>query len=124
MQQTMRLNQYEVWIKLGCSEAEQSMVQPVHFSLVIQFHENIKGSHTDQLVDTIDYVSLTELIKKISLQKSYHLIEHLCSLVHEALSKELKNKNFECDLTTSLKKVRPPVEALLSGVEFSCHSKV
>ncbi len=124
MQQTMRLNQYEVWIHLGCSEAEQSIAQPVHFNLTLQFHENIKGCQTDQLIDTIDYVSLTELVKKISLQKSYHLIEHLCCLVHEALTKELKNKNFQCYLTTNLKKVRPPVEGLLSGVEFSCHSKV
>lgn len=124
MQQTMKINQYEVWINLGCSEAEQSIAQPVHFSLIIFFHENIKGSQTDQLVDTVDYVSFTELIKKISLQKSYHLIEHLCSLVHEALTIELKNKNIQCDLTTNLKKVNPPVEALLSGVEFSCHSKV
>ncbi len=111
-------------MSLGCTEAEQSILQPVHFSLVIHFHENIKGCTTDQLTDAVDYVSLTNLIKKISLQKPYHLIEHLCFLVHEELTKELKNKKILCDLTTNLKKVRPPVESLQSGVEFSCHSKV
>ncbi len=120
----MKINQYEVWISLGCTEAEQSILQPVHFNLVIHFHENIKGCVTDQLTDTVDYVSLTSLIKKISLQKPYHLIEHLCFLVHEELTKELKNKKILCDLTTNLKKVSPPVESLQSGVEFSCHSKV
>lgn len=124
MQQVMKINQYEVWISLGCSEAEQSLAQPVHFNLTLHFHENIKGCSSDQLSDTVDYVSLTDIIKKISLQKSYHLIEHLCFLVHETLIQELRNKNIKCDLTTNLKKVRPPVESLQSGVEFSCHSKI
>ncbi len=124
MQQMMKINQYEVWISLGCSTAEKALPQPVHFDLTLHFQENIKGCSTDQLSDTVDYISLTNIIKKISLQKSYHLIEHLCFSVHEALVQDLKNKSVRCDLTTSLKKVRPPVESLQSGVEFSCHSKV
>lgn len=124
MQQVMKINHYEVWISLGCSTEEQSLPQPVRFDVTLHFDEKIKGCSSDQLSDTVDYVSLTNLIKKISLQKSYQLIEHLCFLAHEAIIQELKSKNIKCDLTTNLKKVRPPVESLLNGVEFSCHSKV
>lgn len=118
--QTLRINQFEVWVHLGCSAEEQKHTQPVHFTLEIKFLKNLPGSQTDLLVDAVDYVELTESMKSVALAKHYRLIEHLNQEVFNALINVLKKKKFTAEIELTIKKIRVPVENLTNGVEFTC----
>lgn len=124
MVQTLKINAYEVWVSLGCSKEEQSLAQPVHVDIVLVFKNQCVGAKTDNLIDSLDYVALTNTIKAVAQNKSYQLIEHLCFSIHEKLLLDLKKHNFTGQLTTSAKKIRPPVNSLQGGVEFLCQSEV
>lgn len=128
MLQVMKINQYEVWVNLGCSKEEQSFVQPVQFNISLHFHKHLKGCVTDQIADAVDYVALTDRIKTIAEQKPYQLVEHMCFLVHQDLvlwlSKWFKDSGYTGELVTELRKLRPPVKSIQGGVEFTCRSEL
>ena len=120
IKQTLKINQFEVWVHLGCSDEERKHTQPVHFTLQIKFIKNLTGSQTDQLADAVDYVQLTETIKSVAMSKPYQLIEHLNQQVFNALIKDLKIKNTTAEIELTIRKIRVPVENLTNGVEFTC----
>ena len=120
LKQTLRINKFEVWVHLGCSHEERKHTQPVHFSLEIKFLKNLAGSQTDQLMDAVDYVELTECMKTVALVKPYHLIEHLNQEIFNALIFILKKKNIAAEIQLTIKKNRVPLENLIDGVEFTC----
>ncbi len=123
-QSVLQIHDYEVWVSLGCSAAEQSMLQPVLFNLKIIFHMNVVGEKTDQLLEAVDYVALTDLLKKTSERKSYQLIEHMCFEATESISQYLSQNNIKGQLTVQLLKLRAPVPHLKSGVSWTCQRQL
>lgn len=117
----MSIEEYEVWVNLGCSKEEQSFLQPVHFDVQLFFNSIVEAQKTDQLSDSIDYVELTELIQTVAVKKSYAMIEHLCYSVFEVLKNKYKGK-FQAELVVKAKKLRPPVKNLQGGVSWTCQS--
>lgn len=115
----MKINDYQVWVHLGCSAEEQAVVQPVLFSLEIVFNQKIQAEVSDRLADSIDYVSLIEIIKTAAQQKNYSMIEHLCFSVSEALRANLSGR-YAGSLITKIKKIRAPIKNLHHGVEWVC----
>lgn len=124
MQQTLQLNEYEVSLHLGSSAEEQKYLQPVRFTLEIEFSENVQGAVTDKLQDAVDYSSLAEIIKKVSKSKAYHLIEHLNLQVFENLLKYLREKKVKGKITLSVKKLQVPIENLKNGAVFICSEQL
>lgn len=120
VRQTLKINNFEVWVNLGCSADEQANLQPVHFSLEIKFLKNLSGCHTDKLADAIDYVMLTRIIKETVTLKSFHLIEHMNFLVFEKLIQCMKQQQIYAEVILTIRKLRVPVENLKDGVEFTC----
>lgn len=120
LRQTLKINKYEVWVHLGCSDEERKHTQPVHFSLEIKFLKNLAGSQTDQLIDAIDYAELTEIMKTTAMIRPHNLIEHLNQEVFNALVIVLKKKNIAAEIQLTIKKNRVPIENLIDGVEFIC----
>ncbi len=120
MKQILKINQFEVWVHLGCTVEERKHTQPVHFTLQIKFIKNLAGSQTDQLTEAVDYVGLTESIKSVALAKHYQLIEHLNQEVFDSLMSLLKKKKLTAEIELTIKKIRVPVENLMNGVEFTC----
>ncbi len=116
----MKINDYEVWVSLGCSKEEQSYKQPVLFNLVIEFHSPVRGETTDQLSDAIDYVAVTDLLKLSAESKSYQLIESMCFEATEKVTTYLKQQRVTGHLNLSVIKLRPPVPHLKSGVTWTC----
>ncbi len=116
----MKINDYEVWVSLGCSQEEQSFKQPVLFNLEIEFHIPVRGETTDQLSDAIDYVAVTDLLKLSAESKSYQLIESMCFEATEKISKYLKQHHVVGIFKLSVLKLRPPVPHLKSGVSWTC----
>jgi len=120
VRQTLKVNDFEVWVHLGCGSEEQKHAQPVHFTLKIDFSKNLNGYKTDSLHDAVDYVRLTEIMKSVAMKKNYQLIEHLNHEVFVALIADIKNKDVQGEIALTIKKIRVPVENLRSGVEFTC----
>ncbi len=117
---TLQIHDYEVWVSLGCTEAEQSMKQPVHFNVQFEFSSKISGEITDQLADTVDYVQLTDILKKSAESKSYQLIESMCFEATDKISEYLFLKNLNGHLKIKILKLRAPVPHLKSGVSWTC----
>ncbi len=117
---SMKTNDYEVWVSLGCSKEEQSFKQPVLFNLELEFHSAIQGETSDQLNDAVDYVALTDLIKLSAESKSYQLIESMCFEATEKICVFLKQRHVVGLFKLSVLKQRPPVPHIKSGVTWTC----
>jgi FolB domain-containing protein len=124
VQQTLRLQEYEVSVYLGCSAEEQKYPQAVRFTLEIQYEDSVEGAKTDKLEHATDYFILTEIIKKISKEKKYHLIEHLNLEVFNALLGHLRAEGVAGQLLLSVHKTRVPIENLKNGAVFICTEKL
>lgn len=124
LKQSLKVQDYEVWVHLGCTKDEQVFTQPVHFTVEIQFEKAVKGFDTDKLSDTIDYVELTALIKSRCMKGPFHLIEHLNEEVFSILYEFLKLKQVKGYVIVQAKKIRVPVENLRSGVVFTCEAEL
>ncbi|MBC7742847.1 MAG: dihydroneopterin aldolase [Bdellovibrionaceae bacterium] len=122
IKQTLRIQDYEVWVHLGCTADEQAFTQPVHFTVELHFNQNVLGGQTDQLTDAIDYVELMALIKAQAMKGPFHLIERLNELVFNNLYQFLKLQKVTGTLKVEIKKIRVPVENLRNGVVFKCEA--
>ena len=120
LQSEMKIKNYEVWVSLGCTQAEQSLTQPVLFNIEILFAAKVLAEDTDRLQDSLDYVKITDLIKEIAEKKSYNMIEHLGFSVTEALQKKMSRPHSGSTLIVRTHKLRAPVKNLHDGVEWSC----
>ena len=124
MNSVLNICDYEVWVSLGCSEEEQSLKQPVHFNVQIEFASKILGETTDQLSDAVDYVLLTDILKKSAEAKSYHLIESMCFEATEKISEYLMSQKIKGHLNIRLLKLRAPVPHLKTGVSWTCQRQL
>ena len=120
MKQTLKINDFEVWVHLGCLPEEQKHAQPVHFTFEINYIQNPKGSESDRIEDATDYVHLIEIIKSHAQKKNYKLIEHLNHEVFSQLVQPLQKCKILAEIKLTVRKIRVPVENLRNGVEFTC----
>lgn len=120
VRQILKINNFEVWVNLGCSVQEQANLQPVSFTLELKFLKNLSGCHTDKLTDATDYVLLTQIMKNTATVKAYHLIEHMNQCVFDKLVDSLKQQQIFAEVILTIRKLRVPVENLKDGVEFTC----
>lgn len=124
MEQILRIQDFEVMVNLGYSEAEQLERQPVQFTLELKFSESVGACASDQLHDTVDYVELTQIISAVATMKNYHLIEHLNQQVLNDLTIYLKNRNVRATARLSVHKIKVPIANLKNGVIFSCETSL
>ena len=124
MQQILRIQDFEVMVNLGYSEAEQLARQPVQFTMELKFSESVEACATDELHETVDYVELTQIISAVATMKTYRLIEHLNQQVLNDLIIYLKNRNVHATVKLSVHKLKVPIASLKNGVIFSCEIKL
>lgn len=124
MNSVMKINDYEVWVNLGCDKDEQAYLQPVLFQVRIEFEKDILAEKTDLLTDAVDYVAITNLLQESAKSKTYHLIEHLCFEASEKLFDYIQSKKIKGELLVELTKIRVPVPYLKSGVSWTCRKKL
>ncbi len=110
------LNALELPVKIGCAERERRSPQPVRFDLRLRFAVPPRGCQTDQIEDTPCYAQLSQIIRKISTQNEFQLIEKLGWDVHAALREALPS---DCLLSLRVTKIHPPVPDLLGGASFA-----
>ncbi len=140
LRQKMCIQDFEVWVHLGCTIEEQKHAQPVHYNFELSYELSyelsiepnfgpnftgaVLGCKTDKLEDTVDYVKITSILKMISTEQAYHLIEHLNHQSFTGIVEYLKSRNVKGEVKLSVKKIRVPVENLRNGVVFSCETKL
>ena len=124
MEQILRIQDFEVMVNLGYSEAEQLARQPVQFTMELKFSESVGACATDELHETVDYVELTQIISAVATMKNYRLIEHLNQQVLNDLIIYLKNRNAHATVKLSVHKLKVPIANLKNGVIFSCETKL
>ena len=123
MKHLLQIQDYEIWVNLGCLADEQANKQPVHVSLILEFTALVKGAASDELQDTTDYVFLTKMIAEVASAKPYKLIEHLNDSIMNAILHDLRSTYFKGKVRLSVKKIRVPVENLRNGVVFECRRR-
>ena len=104
-----------LYVHLGCSESEQALPQKISVSVKMCCDQFRKAEETDFLDDAICYVKAAETVERIALQKSYHLIESLCSDVYKELKKTFSNTK----MSVSVFKNQPPHRLLQSGCRYT-----
>ncbi|MBE8954481.1 MAG: dihydroneopterin aldolase [Quinella sp. 2Q5] len=97
--------------KHGCSEAERKKAQP--FVVDAELHLNLnRAGKSDDLGDTIDYVSVIGDIKKIIGGAPRNLIETVAQDITDLL---LRRYLLLDAVKITLRKVSPPVDEKFSG---------
>ena len=116
----MNIKNFEVWVSLGCTTEEQSLPQPVRFNIAILFISKVLAEESDRLQDSLDYVTLTNVIRSEAEKKSYRMVEHLGWSVAVALKNEIGGRYNGGTIRVGTHKLRAPVKNLHDGVEWSC----
>jgi dihydroneopterin aldolase len=124
MKHVLKIQDYEVWVSLGCLADEQSYPQPVLISLDLEYATLVKGAASDELQDATDYVMLTRIMNQVAKSKSFKLIEHLNDSIMNSILHELRLNYFKGKVRLAVKKVRVPVENLRNGVVFTCETEL
>lgn len=103
-------------VRLGCSEAERAVPQPVDLDLAIRFAELPPACESDKLEDTVCYAELIDAARDACAGREFHLVERLAHALFLHL-RPLVPTGAELWLRTT--KLQPPVEGLSGGVAFS-----
>lgn len=113
-------------VHLGCTAQERKIAQPVQLAIEIQFAKTPKAVTSDSIKDTPCYAEMTKLVQETFAKKHYATIEHLCHCCHLDLKKYLKQHKScrKSVLSTTLKKISPPVKEILEGSLFSITQKI
>lgn len=88
----------------GATEEEQRSSR--RFEVDVELAAVLRhAGETDDLVDTIDYRGVCELVVEIGTARTYRLIETVAA----AILKGLAERYSEADITVEVRKVAPPI---------------
>lgn len=104
-----------VYVRLGCSVSELAQPQKILVTVRVSCLSYAKAEISDQLGDAVCYVKIAETVERISLEKPYHLIEHLCLRIFDSLKTEVVN----AAISVTVHKVQPPHRLLSSGCRYT-----
>jgi dihydroneopterin aldolase len=96
----------------GVTPEERAEPQPFEVDLVLR-HDLSRAARTDELADTINYVSLFELAREFVEERSFHLIEALAAAIADAV---LAGHPVD-DVEVRLRKPKAPLPGAFETVE-------
>jgi dihydroneopterin aldolase len=96
----------------GVTPEERAEAQPFEVDLVLR-HDLSGAARTDELADTINYVSLFELAREFVEERSFHLIEALAAAIADAV---LAGHPVD-DVEVRLRKPKAPLPGAFETVE-------
>lgn len=106
----------QLWVRLGCSEAERAYPQPVEIEVRILFDEQPVGCRSDQLADVCCYQAVVEGITTLVEERSFKLIEFLAAEIFDRTRPQLKAGG--AMLEVAVIKLRSPVPHVQRGMRF------
>lgn len=108
----IRLKDITVFPRLGVGEIEKEWVQKVTLDVEMTL-DLAKASRSDDIRDTVDYQKVYELVRQVSEERKYHLIEALARRIGEAVRAQ-----FAVDrVLVRVRKLSLPFDAHLSCIE-------
>ena len=111
MLQKIKLNSFKIPVSIGVHDWEKKRLQTLTIDLILWVDVEL-AMKSDDLSQTIDYTEIASIIKTISKQKHYLLIEHLAFQILESFSNQAFL--YRC----SIKITKPNVFEQLESVSF------
>jgi dihydroneopterin aldolase len=114
----IRLNNITFYAYHGVRDEEKQLGQ--QFEVDVEIKSNLsKAIESDDLKNTLDYREIYHSIKKIVMEKKYHLIETLAGKIADEI---LKNLRVE-EVLVRVRKPKAPVDGILGSVEVEITRK-
>jgi len=111
----MTVRDLEIWVRLGCSDEERAVPQPIAVSARIAFARPPLACESDRLEDTVCYARLAAVLGERAAQRPYQTVESLTFALVEAMRSAMPvGTRFALEVT----KLRVPVAGLRGGVTF------
>ena len=107
----IKLKNIRIHTNHGCLEEEKLIGSD--YVVNIEVRANLKGSMvSDDLQDTIDYVSINNIVKK-EMKKRSKLLEHVCSRILDELFSKYENVLMA---KVEVAKINPPIGGDMDSV--------
>ncbi|MFT4694728.1 MAG: dihydroneopterin aldolase [Francisella sp.] len=110
MQQSLFLQNMQIFVSLGCSEEERANRQLIEIDLELLFPKNFNASDTDDLNETICYYTLRNKIQAFCDDISCNLIEYLAKQIYNFI-----NDNYAISIKYLKLIKRPPMSQIESA---------
>ncbi len=108
----IRLKEITVFPRLGVGDLEKGWVQKV--TLDVELYLDLSAAaRTDQIRDTVDYQRIYELVREISEERPFHLIE---ALAHR-IAVSIRERFAVSRLVVRVRQLSLPFDAHLNCVE-------
>ena len=112
----LAINNLSLQVHLGCTAEERKTAQEVQATITISFSQPPTGETTDLLQDTICYAEACKLLRLCCAKREYNLVEKLAADFYMTLKERWPAHLF----SLRVRKMKPPVENLLDGVDYFC----
>lgn len=113
---SLRICDLSLQVKLGCAAEERMSAQEVRVGVELRFESAPKGAWTDSLEDTICYARISEALRAHLKEGEFSLVEKIANDLFEIVERFVEGR---AKIRLTVRKVKPPVEGLLGGVEYS-----
>lgn len=110
MQQSLFLQNLQIFVSLGCSQQEQANKQAIELDLELLLPKNFKASDSDNLNETVCYYTLRNKIQAFCDTTSYNLIEYLAKQIYNFIK-----DNYDISIKYLKLSKRPPMSQLESA---------
>ncbi len=107
----IRIHDFEVPVRLGCTAEERAYPQIVRFQLELTLG-SAKSLDSDALEDTVDYMAVIAVVEKLAEANEFKLLEHLAKRSGEAIL-ELSSVVFKVSI-----QVKKHIAPQTSGISF------
>lgn len=115
---TIKITGMEFYAYHGCMEEEA--VVGGKYIVNVEISANVQNSfHSDNIKDTVDYVTLYELVKTEMMVRS-KLIEHVAGRIMKKI-KDLHKKIYS--VKVEIIKIKPPIPGNVESVSFVLENK-
>jgi len=112
---TLKVHGLRLMVRLGCTEEERRIAQPVEWNLEMSWNNLPIASESDDLRDTICYDELTKIIASVCQAGDYKLIEHLAYKALQNMRPQLKSL---ARVFVAVRKLHPPISIPNDGTSF------
>lgn len=111
-------------VHLGCLPEERERTQKVKVAIKVGFSSPPNTCESDDIKETPCYAEMAQILAMTFKEKHYRTIEHLGLVSYQQIQKYLKNYDNASKVQLRIDKVKPPVDSITSGCQFSLEGQV
>lgn len=114
-QHSLKIEDYVLWVHLGCEPQERGLPQEVRVSVEFRFLVPPEGIYSDHLGQTICYAQVCKALSELVIAEEFALIEKLAQKLWNKIKADFGQGS---ELRLLVHKVAPPVLGLLGGSKY------